>query len=171
MTDTTLPPIPELFEGIDIRSLKLEKWYQQLSRQPVHSVQQQQILEVLEHYREPISPLSKAVYDPLPRYRDWDGEEMFFWEWGFKQEFFSTHVARDSIDDYEVSTIWLGQTIPVRCVGPRNFETILFTSTGGILDYIEPQHYGTLEEAEDGHQAMCAMLREKLKETEEERCE
>ena len=61
------------------------------------------------------------------------------------------HVAKTTVGDVEVSTVFLGVNYNFRESGPPIlFETMVF---GGRLNQ-EQDHYATWQEAKQGHQAM-----------------
>jgi hypothetical protein len=90
-------------------------------------------------------------------YYDRDGNPLTLMEWSRKFEDPSyQRVARETVGDYDVSTVWLGAD---HGHGDelQIFETIVF---GYDDEWIE--RYATLEEAESGHAGIVEKLRQEV---------
>ena len=99
-------------------------------------------------------------------YYDWDSEPILQWEYSFKWEFLNTHVAETAINDWRVSTVWLGinHTFYASQV-PTIFETMIFKNDRKLADNEEfdlyQERYFTYEQAVAGHQVACEFVRER----------
>jgi hypothetical protein len=78
-------------------------------------------------------------------------------EWGKHFYRDNRRVAEDDTDKGRVSTVFLGLDHAFGSGPPEIFETMVF---GGDLDG-EMERYSTWEQAEAGHKAMVAKLKEK----------
>jgi hypothetical protein len=74
---------------------------------------------------------------------------------GFKRAFADNRIAKDTIGDVEVSTIFLGIDHSFGSGPPLLFETMVF---GGELDD-EQERYSTEAQALAGHAAMVARVK------------
>ncbi len=79
-------------------------------------------------------------------------------KWGKWFETTERHVADTVIDDLRVSTVFLGIDHGWNERKPILFETAIFQN-GEVIDMAR---YATWEEAEKGHNNMCAELKTKL---------
>ena len=89
-------------------------------------------------------------------YYDRDGRPMTSAEWmnDFERQN-KKRVAFDTINGFDISTVWLGLNHQFGDGPPMIFETMVF---GGPLDQ-ECERYSTEEEAISGHAAMCERVK------------
>lgn len=76
--------------------------------------------------------------------------------WGTWYETTDRRVAKDTVGDSEVSTVFLGLDHAYGDGPPMLFETMVF---GGKLDE-EMERYSTLEQAQEGHKAMVQRVKD-----------
>lgn len=75
--------------------------------------------------------------------------------WGKWFQTAERHVAKDSVNEVEISTVFLGLDHGFGESQPVLFETMVF---GGDLDQ-EQERYHTWDEAEAGHKEMVARVK------------
>ena len=91
----------------------------------------------------------------MSKFYDKAHKEMTVNEWGAKMEDWDyKRVAKDIIDDTEISTVWLGMDHSFGDGPPIIFETMIFG--GEHDDFCE--RYVTEEEALDGHVRAIALV-------------
>lgn len=81
-------------------------------------------------------------------FRDW----VRIREWDHRHDRAYSHVARDTVGRYMISTVWLGLDHGWGRGPPLIFETMVFENGSGI----DTVRYTTLEQAEWGHAASVA---------------
>ena len=77
--------------------------------------------------------------------------------WAKWMEDADRHVAKDTIGDSDISTVFLGLNNQFGEGAPMLFETLVF---GGLLDN-EMDRYSTWEQAEKGHTEMVERVKKK----------
>jgi len=88
--------------------------------------------------------------DFSPRYYDIDGKPMTIDEWSEKFQKRDTTIAKDTVDGYLISTVWLGLDHNHFGSPPLIFETMIFCDDGNFKD-VYMERYSTMEEALKGH--------------------
>jgi hypothetical protein len=92
----------------------------------------------------------------MSRYYDRAGQPMTTLEWAMSFEDFEQKVvAKATVGDAEVSTVWLGLNHQFGDGPPLIFETMIF---GGEHDQWQDR-YSTEEQAKAGHEAVVAWLK------------
>jgi hypothetical protein len=112
----------------------------------------------------------------MPRYYDIKGKKISILEWANLLEDlnFNRHVGLDLINGYRISTVWLGLDHRFRFgidndLPPLIFETMIFLNDEtkpkeeDTFAYFQ-ERYSTMEEALEGHQLACKMVKEQTKE-------
>lgn len=94
-------------------------------------------------------------------YYDRDGSPLDLMEWAEKFTPDRQRVAKTTIGEAEISTVWLGLDHSFSGGPPLIFETMVF---GGPLDQ-EQDRYTTEEKARAGHEAWCERVKAALGES------
>jgi hypothetical protein len=93
----------------------------------------------------------------VPSYYSRAGEPITLAEWATAfEDFEAKRVAKTTVGDAEVSTVWLGLDHQFGDGPPLIFETMIF---GGEHDQ-EQSRYSTEKQAREGHERIVAVLRE-----------
>jgi len=139
---------------LDPRTFKCEETYQRLSSQEKLSDDEKELFKKLHLCRRIKMDISYPSESP---YYDWDGQPIDLWEWSFRIEFLKKHVGDEIINGKRISTVWLGldhgfgSTLLI-------FETMIFGEFDGVAeDYM--MRYKTYDEALEGHQRTCELVR------------
>lgn len=168
--------IESILTNFDIKTLKVEVFYQQL----LHTHDRTETEEIIFKFMDSIrttyiemeftvtSRMAKIATNPISQfhsYFDWDGKPIEQWEGFFKSSYFDTHVAKDIINGYLISTVWLGLNHNFEFDGtpPLIFETMIFEHNSsnqnedGLNDYLDEyiDRYCSYEQALDGHKTAC----------------
>lgn len=167
--------IESVLKNFDIKTLKVEVFYQQL----LHTDDRTETEEILFKFMDSIrttyiemelnvaTRMSKITTDisQFNSYFDWDGEPIKQWEGFFKSSYFDTHVAKDIINGYLISTVWLGLNHNFEFDGtpPLIFETMIFEHNSRnqnedcLNDYLDEyiDRYCSYEQALEGHKNAC----------------
>ncbi len=161
-------PIREFFTDESIRWINLEELFISLCLKQDRSEKENELLIMLGYYRSSVA----AIPDPrqprgLPRrhlYYDWDGTPIQQWEAILKGEYFDRSVAKDVINGWLISTVWLMINHAYFKEQPAiMFETMIFKDDADapnneeLVDFQE--RYCSYPEAQEGHERACELVR------------
>lgn len=161
-------PIRRFFTDELIKWINLERLFVELASKDNLSAMEKELLLILKFYRGVVVGVSEySRHQGAPKrhlYYDWDGTPIQQWEAILKGEYFDRSVAKDIINGWLVSTVWL--MINHNHVGPNSvliFETMIFKydeSTPDNQEFLDFQErYSSYPEAQEGHQRACELVR------------
>ena len=164
----------EIFEYVSSKNpqeLNVENWYQELLHKNARDEMEENVFTFMDFLRNENLKKEEHLIKFPPMYFDWDTHRILCWEYLFKLLYFSRNLAVDDIENYQVSTVWLGLTHAVNHVSrpqdpPLIFETMIF-----VIDASKPyvkelngwqQRYSCKEEAIAGHQEAIKYVKESV---------
>jgi hypothetical protein len=171
---------------ISYREINVESWYQELLEKDNRTTEEEFIFQVMDHTRGAFNKTEEDYWKKQSqnpwvntemsfRYCDWDGRPIYQWEYHFKHSYFPKHVAKDIINGWRISTVWLGLDHAFLKDGnPVVFETMIFKNDQTIADNEElnlyQERYSYLTEAEKGHKEACKRVKELTNVFDKKRC-
>lgn len=163
-------PIRQHFTDQSIRLVRLESVYQYLKRLENPSEREQELFLLLKHYRSSSAQLyvPKIMPEGFAKhlYFDWDGTPIQEWEAILKGTYFNRSVAKNLINGWIVSTVWLMINHNHFLMTPLLiFETMIFKDEENTPDNEELRNfqarYSSYSEAQEGHLRACELVKRK----------
>jgi hypothetical protein len=160
--------ILEACKEVNIRKVSCEAWYQKLLEKSDRTENEEFIFKLMTRTKEMFDKTEEfyqSIHIKSSKYFDWNSLPIKAWEYHFKQGQFSNHVAIDLINNWCISTVWLGLNHNYFSdQKPLIFETMIFKDDEEMPDNEDFQNYqerySTLEEAEEGHKRACEFVKE-----------